>query len=376
MTKTCLRIVFKIEVLNFINIPIGKDEKMKKLIVVRHGAYDTGTMNLNGEGHQQISDLVPKICDTIADGTAIILSSTAPRAEQSASILSDELVLAVELHEVLWSENSRPIKPNTVLEIIRSSSIYDVVILVTHLEYTEMLTAYYARQALNIPEIIQHSIEKGEMLILDCEAIVSTHPSTKDSNDTQITSNTAVDYAQRLLEFTSRDVLKKVWLFGSTVTRGHGNDMDLILEVPENIFLEYTNACIGALDGYHPIKMALLQGCSMYWDYHSPQTARIMNAFEAIGITESELDRLSEIVENPKADVVCLPVGWDTEGTYVNTLLQKNFGFGNDPDLLDNILKTSVEVTNIDKNIQFPTHKTQDDTHTTDDELREDEIPF
>ncbi len=346
------------DVSNFLIHTKDEDVKMKKLIVVRHGAYDVATMNLHDIGRRQMLDISPKIHDAIGNDTAIILSSTAPRAEQSAQVLADQLNTDIELHEVLWSESGRPTKPDTVLELIKSHDEKDVVILLTHLEYTDIFPAYYARRVLNTNPECQLPLSKGEMLILDCDDVVPDESadmtiSGDSPNDNRgvVTYESAIEFAQKLLALSDRRCLKKVYLFGSVAVQGVGNDIDLVLEVSEDVFLRYATACIGTLNGYHPIKKALMPMAGMYWDYYSPQMARVQNALTAIGLSASKIkffmNEINGTVTEKDVDIICLPVGWNDERTDVNLLLQENFGFDTDPNLLNNIISTCVDIEEI-----------------------------
>lgn len=157
-----------------------------------------------------------------------------------------------------------------------------------------------------------------------------------------VTRNSAGLYAAAL-KAAANESLKRVLLFGSTL-RDAGRDLDIIVEVPEEAFIEYARQCVGALDGYHPLSGGLLPMASAYWNYQSPKTHRLGNALRAIGIISEQMYRsLALIVPHDHVDMLCLPVGWTNQG-YADGLLAKAFGFCKDPNTLKNIATTAIEL--------------------------------
>jgi len=105
---------------------------MEQLFVVRHGDYDSSTRNLSAKGRDQImTNLAPQIRGLIRYGrkplpTIAILSSTAPRAMQTAEIIRNEIdsfkvngyneldpYLGITLSPYLWSANDAVNKSET-----------------------------------------------------------------------------------------------------------------------------------------------------------------------------------------------------------------------------------------------------------------------
>lgn len=151
-------------------------------------------------------------------------------------------------------------------------------------------------------------------------------------------------YAGFVKKFAVKECLLNVYLFGSTSQLGHGHDLDIIIEVPEPVFLNFSGKCIGALDGYHPIMKAMLPMASAYWDYESPAIDRLQNALAVVGITsEDALCQLRQCVPDSSVDMLCLPAGWKNPG-YADGLLAKAFGFQKDPNMLRNITASAIVV--------------------------------
>lgn len=150
-------------------------------------------------------------------------------------------------------------------------------------------------------------------------------------------------YAKILKENAASGSLLRVLLFGSTAHCGLGRDMDIIIEVPEPIFLQFASECVGAFDGYHPFRKEMLPYSSLYWTYESPQLDRLENALKVIGITPEVSEILDQCIMNEMVDMLCLPVGWERPD-YADGLLEKAFGIRRDPKMLDNIRGSVVEV--------------------------------
>ena len=153
---------------------------MKKVIVVRHGYYRG--VDLHDIGRQQIRELGNLIKASVYGGTTQLFSSTAPRAAQSADILSEILGVGVELHDFLWSGPDGPEGCRTnlskTLDLCKQSSA-DVIILVTHLEFTERFPKFFAEEMLNMtPGFPEQEIRKGEAWVIDCEAKTCTRLET------------------------------------------------------------------------------------------------------------------------------------------------------------------------------------------------------
>lgn len=124
------------------------------IAIVRHGETRADGL-LSDRGTDQVYDLAARLGQLITrpKETALILSSTAPRAEASAAILSRILGAPLELHELLWSQGSRR-PPNTeaVYKLVRSAwGTSELVIVVTHMELVNLLPDLMGERDLGAP---------------------------------------------------------------------------------------------------------------------------------------------------------------------------------------------------------------------------------
>ncbi len=323
---------------------------MKKMIIVRHGEYDSN-LNLSEYGVCQMKDLVKMIARIAGEGVVRILSSSAVRAAQSANVLASGLTKGVfEKCERLWSDRDHPEDLDEVLGMVNTyADTCDVLVLVTHLEYARDFPSYYSEQVLK-REFPWQSVEKGEMVAVDCARVDEVKPCElwedvcRDGVCTGRVDGRQVDkYVRLLYECANPEHLLKVYLYGSVVKMGVGNDADIVVEVPEPVFVEYANDCIGALDGFHPIEKLLLDMYSPYWDYASPDLARLRYIFKALHIDSSEKEALFSIIHWKKLDMLCLPEGWNEPG-HVNNLLKRNFNLSVDPDFFKKLSRTCKEI--------------------------------
>lgn len=139
------------------------------LIIARHGEYGHDN-NLNAFGSEQILRMSKKIADLKQDLTAIILCSSAPRAEQSAKIIADNLGIQSVTHPILWSDNSHRMNCEEVYKLVKEASEKaEVVILVTHLEYSDTFPMHFASVEGWNKSAGFGETEKGQAWVLDCE---------------------------------------------------------------------------------------------------------------------------------------------------------------------------------------------------------------
>jgi phosphohistidine phosphatase SixA len=147
---------------------------MKKLVLVRHGEYSTidGQYILNEEGRQQIAVLAPKLRALIGDQRVALHTSWAARAAASAAILADALGVTFEEHRELWSGGDGighyPDTEAMVWQIVEWAEEYDVLILVTHLEFVERLPNKFANVVFKTA-IREVHIPKGHAGVIDCD---------------------------------------------------------------------------------------------------------------------------------------------------------------------------------------------------------------
>lgn len=145
----------------------------KLLIVCRHGAYDDVTDHLNADGRWQFEALANCLKPVIGDRTVCILSSTADRALESAEILQNAFGLnAIERHELLWSESGRrPRYDETKILVSRKFLTSDVVILVTHLEYTRGFSDHFITETVR-KSLGSFELEKGQARVTSADGVM------------------------------------------------------------------------------------------------------------------------------------------------------------------------------------------------------------
>ncbi len=142
---------------------------MRLLIIVRHGDYDEN-LRLTDYGRSQMLELAEALKPYVV-GTKRLLSSNTDRARESAEVLAKAIDTPMELHEVLWSQKTHPENLPAALELIRANKDVDVLLLMTHLEYTGKIPRHFFREELgtDLPWNVFVNIEKGEAGIIDCE---------------------------------------------------------------------------------------------------------------------------------------------------------------------------------------------------------------
>jgi len=144
---------------------------MEKLFIVRHGSYYPNGGCLTSSGQEDIQLLSKKIGRMCKGLKVRILTSPAPRGLESAKIIAKQLHIKVEPHEVLWSEpgSGHDCDIEETLKLIQKVSATDVVILVTHLEYTDDLPHNFGHQVLGVTNFpFFQEINKGCAWFIDC----------------------------------------------------------------------------------------------------------------------------------------------------------------------------------------------------------------
>lgn len=329
---------------------------MKRLILVRHGDYVGST--LTDFGCQQMHELAPVLANSIV-GNMLLVSSPIRRAKESATILAEHFNVPVHEHQVWEAEGDRSDNDGAFQFIDGIDVNIDTLVVVTHLPFLQSFPSYFGKKALDV-SLPYGGVEKGQAQVIDCEmktmTRVTSEPSENKGESLMVrpapptsrangsyTREHAERYVAKLKQVAPKNRLKKVYLFGSIAKHGSGNDIDLVLEVPRKVFLEFASACVGALDGFHPVTAQLLPWASAYWDYESPKEARAKYALDALSVLPDAGDNLSEIVPYEKVDILCLPIGW-RDKTDVNQVLHTAFGFGKDPRLLQHIIDSAIEL--------------------------------
>ncbi|MDO8509587.1 MAG: hypothetical protein Q7S24_00410 [bacterium] len=138
---------------------------MRKVVIARHGEYnDDLTLNTYGAG--QMKRLAEHL-KTLSCARVIVLASTATRASASGDVMADVMGCAIEYHELLWPDNEHGEDPLKVIDLIkRKADDFDMVIIVTHLEYTDCLPQDVGRMlgGMMVPYSL---ISKGHAWIFD-----------------------------------------------------------------------------------------------------------------------------------------------------------------------------------------------------------------
>lgn len=147
---------------------------MNKLIIARHGSYDTRNLRLNELGRKQILALSEKLENHVNGEPVIILSSTADRAIESAEILSEELGIEMESHDILWSDLYRDEDYEGTYSLIKEKGDgVGVMIIVTHLEYTQALPRFFSRKEFGEDGdnslYGRNFLDKGQACVIDCK---------------------------------------------------------------------------------------------------------------------------------------------------------------------------------------------------------------
>ncbi len=143
----------------------------RKIIIIRHGKYDEDTDRMDSRGQRQMERLVPKIKEYMAgEENVLFLSSSAPRAEDCAKIISAALDISYEATEYLWSDNRHYQDNGRAIDFIKQKAGEKdgatAVIIITHLEYAHNFGKFIMEDSgKGFP--VRSNLEKGEMLFID-----------------------------------------------------------------------------------------------------------------------------------------------------------------------------------------------------------------
>lgn len=167
--------------------------QLEHLFIVRHGDYDSD-YNLSEKGMDQIQGLSVSIFNylNISKDTPLILTSSAPRAKQSAEILADKLDTQYQNHDRLWSgldcaHKNKKIFGNfpSILNLIEEERKNTKnLILVTHNEIITGLPFLFSNKEFDKIKYFSAAVNKGEGMYLDINAKMWYHlPSGRITND-------------------------------------------------------------------------------------------------------------------------------------------------------------------------------------------------
>lgn len=151
---------------------------LQKLIIVRHGDYNVDLLTELGE--KQIGWMSFKLSEETKGKKIFLASSVAPRAMLSSDILMKILRIPKsdyrpEQHLLSHRGVLKDDQIRVVLALIKEkSSEYEVIILVTHLEFiTYLPNIWGSTKSIRIG--IFHDTEKGDAVIIDTETGKCTH---------------------------------------------------------------------------------------------------------------------------------------------------------------------------------------------------------
>lgn len=145
--------------------------RLSAIIIARHPEYDLGSGSLTPQGIERANDLAMQITDKIPSISgvehAIIVTSTAKRTAEAADILSHALGIPVEQSNVFLTDAFTVENIPAAINFIEAKQDdYDVIIIVTHLEYTDVLPracghAFFGGRARGL-----RNLRKGEAFIV------------------------------------------------------------------------------------------------------------------------------------------------------------------------------------------------------------------
>jgi phosphohistidine phosphatase SixA len=143
---------------------------MKKIIIARHGDYiSSGDQRLSDHGISQIEVLGNKLLPHIK-GETLILTSDSLRACQSAKILAAIFNAPIVEYGILRADNRiRMNLQRAWLLINERGRDVDVLVLVTHFEYTESLPQLIEEKLFGTSTFPYAEVGKGGAWIIDCE---------------------------------------------------------------------------------------------------------------------------------------------------------------------------------------------------------------
>lgn len=146
---------------------------LKKVIIVRHGSYDSQTEHLNAEGVQEIEAILPSIRKHLGEEKSILfLSSDQPRAIESLKIIAHGYSSETHTDEYYFNEDLAD--PNHMTPLLRledwaARHQTSTVILVTHAEFATLLP-YLVIEKYNLTNCrAPHTIGKGHFVYIDIE---------------------------------------------------------------------------------------------------------------------------------------------------------------------------------------------------------------
>ena len=142
---------------------------MHYLVVVRHGEYNKRTSHLNAAGRAQIRAVTSKISWLAPRPRLKIFCSSAQRTRESATVISRGLGVEVAQRQFLRSMTDLTERQiQQALSLVRRHQYLDMLVLITHLEFTRDLPDYVSREFFGIP-FPRQEVAKGGAWLIDFE---------------------------------------------------------------------------------------------------------------------------------------------------------------------------------------------------------------
>ncbi|MCX6718684.1 MAG: histidine phosphatase family protein [Candidatus Staskawiczbacteria bacterium] len=135
---------------------------MERLVLVRHGDYGLDG-HLSDTGRQQIVELAEVLADNINGSSMLVLSSTAPRAIDSAMIIAEKFSTTFESHRFLYDEWDNQ---KLVSLISAHTNQAETVVVVAHVQ-VELFPKWFGKTHLNV-RLPYLTVPKGTGLDIDC----------------------------------------------------------------------------------------------------------------------------------------------------------------------------------------------------------------
>lgn len=142
-------------------------KNLKTLIIVRHGDYSGE--DLNSYGKAQMKKIAEMIKEHTGEVPFVILTSSAPRAKQSAEVISSVLGIKVKYEsEAFWSDNRHSQNDDRFLQELRNNvDGAEHAILVSHLEYVKEMPGTITRNEGFVSPARYYERQKGAGVLID-----------------------------------------------------------------------------------------------------------------------------------------------------------------------------------------------------------------
>lgn len=145
---------------------------MKKLILVRHGAYSG--RNLSPLGQAQIRAVAASVGQRINGSSVVVLTSTVPRAVEAGRILAEAFGAPLESHDILFSSPTKDEfglaqKVLSETDALIQSQNADVVLVATHGPHVDSFPYYFASRNWGGVPFERRRADCGDAIILDLE---------------------------------------------------------------------------------------------------------------------------------------------------------------------------------------------------------------